>query len=239
MMAETGIEFGLFGIGLGLALFVGVGIYRLIRALKRTGEAEKNLAQIREGKTDSEQLARAMGWSIVVEVVKTIVATVAKQALIVVLERVLEALKTSGKAMLEVTEDDIRVALSETRGELWQGKVVEDLGEEGDAVAVKAVLEGIGIVREYGHFGGKRLVREAKKPGWAREILAKVRGRVFGKPERKPEHPKPQQPVKPSSKPSGKTEKVPSEKPTVKPPPPVKKPVEKVDPQFYGDGEDW
>lgn len=226
MMIETGI-------GIGLAFFVGVGIYRLVRAMKRTNEAEDTLWQIREGKTSSEEVSRAIGWGIVGEVAKAVVVSVAKQALIVVLERVLEALKTSGKGMYEVTEDDVREALCETRGELWKGQVVEDLGEEGDAVAVKAVLESIGVVREYGHFGGKRLVREAKKPGWAREILAKVRGRVFGKPERKPEHPKPQQPVKPSSKPSGKTEKVPSEKP------PVKKPVEKVDPQFYGDGEDW
>lgn len=225
MMAETGIEFGLFGIGLGLALFVGVGIYRLVRAMKRTNEAEDTMRQIREGKTSSEEVSRAIGWGIVGEVVKAVVVSVAKQALIVVLERVLEALKTSGKGMYEVTEDDVREALCETRGELWKGQVVEDLGEEGDAVAVKAVLESIGVVREYGHFGGKRLVREAKKPGWAKDVLAKVRAKVFGR--------KPEKPVKPSSKPSGKTEKAPSEKP------PVKKPVEKVDPQFYGDGEDW
>ena len=235
MMAMTGIE---MGIGIGMMLiFVGLGLWRLAKVVREGWTAERHLEEIREGKTDSEQISRAIGWSIVFEIAKKIVLMVAKQALIVILERILDALKTSGKDLKDVTENDIREVLCETRGELWKGRVVEDLGEEGDRTAVKVVLESIGLVKSYGHAGSQRLVQEADKPGWAREELTKVRRRVFGKPVLwKGEN----RIVKPEAKTEGKPVKgnVQSVKPMEKKPA-AKKPVEKVDAQFYGDGEDW
>lgn len=187
---------------------------------------------------------RAIEWGVVAEVVKVVVKSMAKEVLIIVLERVLEELKSKRKSMSEVTADDIREVLCETRGEMWRGKVVEDLGEEGDETAVKAVLAGIGLVREYGRIGGKRIVLESHKPGWARNVIQSVRAKVFGfegeKETRKDEaasqaSEKPAGGKKPNGmggKPARKPEKAQQQKKKGKK-------SEKMDAQFYGDGEDW